>query len=76
MTDHDHEVYDFYEKPTLEDNVKSCLENGLALTSTGAAAGIAVAKLSGQSKLLGAVAGVSISLLSYSLIKLVNRRKK
>jgi len=75
MNEHDHEVYDFYEKPSLEDNVKSCLENGLALTSTGAAAGIAVAKISGQSKLVGAVAGVSISILSYALIKLVNRKK-
>ncbi|MDN3705606.1 hypothetical protein QW060_22990 [Myroides ceti] len=69
------EVYDFYEKPTLEDNVKSCLEDGLALTTTGAAAGIAVAKLTGQSKTLGAVAGLSVSLLSYAIIKLINKKK-
>lgn len=48
-------------------------EDIAALVTTGAAAGIAVTKITGHSKTLGAVAGVGISLVLYGLL---NRSKK
>jgi hypothetical protein len=47
-------------------------EDVAALVTTGAAAGIAVTKITGHSKTLGAVAGVGISLLLYGIL---NRKK-
>lgn len=58
----------------LEKKVKIGLENGLALASTGAAAGIAVTKLTGHSKTLGALTGIGLSLLLYGVLKVANRK--
>lgn len=44
-------------------------EDVAALVTTGAAAGIAVTKLTGHSKTLGAVAGAGLSLLFYGILK-------
>lgn len=44
-------------------------EDVAALVTTGAAAGIAVTKITGHSKALGAATGVGISLLLYGLLK-------
>ena len=44
-------------------------EDVAALVTTGAAAGIAVTKITGHSKTLGAVAGVGLSLLFYGILK-------
>ncbi len=43
-------------------------EDVAALVTTGAAAGIAVTKITGHSKTLGAVAGVGLSLLFYGIL--------
>lgn len=48
-------------------------EDVAALVTTGAAAGIAVTKITGHSKTLGAVAGVGISLLLYGMMKRYKR---
>lgn len=44
-------------------------EDVAALVTTGAAAGIAVTKITGHSKTLGAVAGVGLTLLFYGILK-------
>ena len=44
-------------------------EDIAALVTTGAAAGIAVTKITGHSKTLGAIAGVGLSVLAYGLLK-------
>lgn len=44
-------------------------EDVAALVTTGAAAGIAVTKVTGHSKTLGAVVGVGISLVLYGILK-------
>lgn len=59
----------------LEEQVKDALRSGLALATTGAAAGVAVTKLTGHSKTLGAVAGISVNLLLYGILRLANRHK-
>lgn len=43
-------------------------EDVATLVTTGAAAGIAVTKITGHSKTLGAVAGVGLSLLFYGIL--------
>lgn len=43
-------------------------EDVAALVTTSAAAGIAVTKITGHSKTLGAVAGVGLSLLFYGIL--------
>lgn len=48
-------------------------EDVAALVTTGAAAGIAVTKVTGHSKTLGAVVGVGISLVLYGVL---NKYKK
>ena len=52
---------------------KSKMEDALALVTTGAAAGIAVTKLSGHSKTMGAVTGIGLSLLFYTILKMSNK---
>lgn len=52
---------------------KSKMEDMIALASTGAAAGIAVTKLTGHSKKMGAITGIGLSLLFYSILKLANQ---
>lgn len=49
---------------------KSKMEDALALVTTGAAAGIAVTKLSGHSKTMGAVTGIGLSLLFYTILNM------
>lgn len=44
-------------------------EDIAALVTTGAAAGIAVTKITGHSKSLGAVVGVGLSMLFYGILK-------
>lgn len=44
-------------------------EDVAALVTTGAAAGIAVTKITGHSKTLGAIAGVGLSMLFYGILK-------
>jgi len=48
-------------------------EDVAALVTTGAAAGIAVTRVTGHSRALGAVTGIAVTLLFYSVLK---RRKK
>lgn len=48
-------------------------EDVAALVTTGAAAGIAVTKITGHSKTMGAVAGVALSLLFYGIMKRYKR---
>ena len=49
------------------------MEDALALVTTGAAAGIAVTKLSGHSKTMGAITGIGLSLLFYTILKMGNK---
>jgi len=51
-------------------SVQNKLEDALALATTGAAAGIAVTKLTGHSKTMGAITGIGLSLLFYSILKI------
>ena len=51
-------------------STKSKMEDALALVTTGAAAGIAVTKLSGHSKTMGAVTGIGLSLLFYTILNM------
>jgi len=51
-------------------SAKNKLEDALALVTTGAAAGIAVTKLTGHSKTMGAITGIGLSLLFYSILKI------
>lgn len=44
-------------------------EDVAALVTTGAAAGIAVTKITGHSKTMGATVGVGLSLLFYGILK-------
>lgn len=44
-------------------------EDVAALVTTGAAAGIAVTKITGHSKTMGAAVGVGLSILFYGLLK-------
>lgn len=58
----------------MKDEMKQLnYEDVAALVTTGAAAGIAVTKITGHSKILGAVAGVGISLLFYGMMKRYKR---
>lgn len=58
----------------MKDEMKQLnYEDVAALVTTGAAAGIAVTKITGHSKTLGAVAGVGISLLFYGMMKRYKR---
>lgn len=52
---------------------KRKMEDTLALVTTGAAAGIAVTKLSGHSKTMGAITGIGLSLLFYTILKMGNK---
>lgn len=52
---------------------KRKMEDALALVTTGAAAGIAVTKLSGHSKTMGAITGIGLSLLFYTILKMGNK---
>lgn len=66
------------ERPLAESRFELCvkngLENGLALASTGAAAGVAITKLTGHSKTIGAVVGIGMSLLAYGVLRLSKRK--
>lgn len=54
-------------------STKGKMEDALTLVTTGAAAGIAVTKLSGHSKTIGAAAGIGLSLLFYTILKMGNK---
>lgn len=51
-------------------SVQNKLEDALALATTGAAAGIAVTKLTGHSKSMGALTGIGLSLLFFTILKM------
>lgn len=48
-------------------------EDLAALVTTGAAAGIAVTKVTGHSRALGAVTGIAVTLLFYGVLKRRNK---
>lgn len=59
----------------LEEKVKVVLKNGLALATTGAASGVAITKLTGHSKTLGAVVGVGLNLVLFGILSIANRKQ-
>lgn len=54
----------------IKQESKSELEDVIALTTTGAAAGIAVTKLTGHSKSMGALTGIGLSFLFFTILKM------
>lgn len=56
-----------------KDLVQMDYEDLAALVTTGAAAGIAVTKVTGHSRALGAVTGIAVTLLFYGVLKRRNK---
>lgn len=62
----------------MENNLKHEMvnlnyEDVAALVTSGAAAGIAITKITGHSKTMGAIAGAGVSLLLYTVFKRIKR---
>ncbi len=57
-----------------KDLVQMDYEDLAALVTTGAAAGIAVTKVTGHSRALGAVTGIAVTLLFYGVLKRRNKQ--
>ncbi len=57
-----------------KDLVQMDYEDLAALVTTGAAAGIAVTKVTGHSRALGAVTGIAVTLLFYGVLRRRNKQ--
>jgi len=56
-----------------KDLVQMDYEDVAALVTTGAAAGIAVTRITGHSRALGAITGIAMTMLFYNVLKRMNK---